>query len=143
MCECMSTPKQSAASMTGLREPAAKGATVSGIRAADINLRRGSVIRLEVCRPWEHTARMSNDNSRVWVRDLMALEVSLQASAEVYRMANYSEQELDHSLLYCEPPHQLIGQGKMYRTGSFNVFCEKISVSYLRAGFNGLTRKRR
>lgn len=38
MCEWMSMPKQSAASMTGLREPAAKGAMVSGIRAADIKL---------------------------------------------------------------------------------------------------------
>ena len=31
-------PKHSAASMTGLRDPAAKGVIVSGMRAADINL---------------------------------------------------------------------------------------------------------
>jgi len=38
ICECMSIAKQSVASITGFKEPAAKGAIVRGTRAADSNL---------------------------------------------------------------------------------------------------------
>ena len=66
MWECMIIVAQKIASMTGFNVPAAKGATVKGMRAADINLQKANqpypCILAGVV-----TSRMPNDSCHEWV----------------------------------------------------------------------------
>ena len=58
---------QSVASIIGLREPAANGAIVRGIRAAEIVLAKSTGQHIiQVCRVCLKTFQRSNGNSRVW-----------------------------------------------------------------------------
>ena len=57
------------ASMTGLRVPAANGATVRGTRAADISLVSSRQLKLDVCNVRVRASQKPNGNSHVWAKD--------------------------------------------------------------------------
>ena len=77
MCECISIAKQNVASITGFREPAAKGAIVSGTNAADSSLGKQSLAIYIVHSIKKHTFQMSSGSFHAMVKDLARQSISL------------------------------------------------------------------